>query len=285
MRFSNERGFIQAFVLLILLAGLGAGGYLVQQKTNFLPKAYELKGSLSGVITPHPTTSVSGPIVSTSKYYFELSPLPSVFMTSGADGYSVMATLRDAQWKVVTNQKDVSYQWSVDTFGGTPIVRVTPFSDCTNGIIAPCPNDHATIGATTIGPTTATNVRVKAIKTATNTTLAEGEFNVSLVQPDDFVTFRKVHPYGGENLRVGQQVPVRWEMDGKAVDYYNVYYQYYLGGKSKGGYIGEVKYPATSLNWTIPQELQGRQAVIVVDPRRNGVQVGQGRSDNYFNIK
>lgn len=59
-----QAGFVQVFVLLILLAGLAGSAYLVQQKTNFLPKAYELKGSLSGPITPTPTpiSSISSPI-------------------------------------------------------------------------------------------------------------------------------------------------------------------------------------------------------------------------------
>ncbi len=39
----KENGLVQVIVILILLAGLGIGAYLVAQKTNLLPKAYEPK--------------------------------------------------------------------------------------------------------------------------------------------------------------------------------------------------------------------------------------------------
>lgn len=46
----NQKGLAQIFLILILLAGLGLGVYLVQQKTNIFPKA-----SVSGPVSP--TTS------------------------------------------------------------------------------------------------------------------------------------------------------------------------------------------------------------------------------------
>lgn len=43
---NSQRGFAQVLVLLLLLGGLAAGVYLVQQKTNFLPKASEPKSKI-----------------------------------------------------------------------------------------------------------------------------------------------------------------------------------------------------------------------------------------------
>ena len=43
----NQKGFAQILVLLLLLAGIAVGVYLVQQKTNFLPKANDITPTLS----------------------------------------------------------------------------------------------------------------------------------------------------------------------------------------------------------------------------------------------
>lgn len=61
----RERGFAHIFVLILLLAGLGTGVYLVSQKTNFLPKAYlarTLSGPISGPVTSTPTPALGGNI-------------------------------------------------------------------------------------------------------------------------------------------------------------------------------------------------------------------------------
>lgn len=48
----NQRGFAHIFLILFLLAGLAVAVYLVQQKTNIFPKAYDsLSGPISGPIT------------------------------------------------------------------------------------------------------------------------------------------------------------------------------------------------------------------------------------------
>lgn len=53
----NQKGIAQILVILLLLAGLGAGAYLVQRPTNFLPKAYTGKQPVSAPVTPKPTKS------------------------------------------------------------------------------------------------------------------------------------------------------------------------------------------------------------------------------------
>lgn len=55
----DQKGFTHVLVLLLLLAGLGAGAYLVQQKTNFLPKA-SMTTPVSGPVTPTGPTGGAG---------------------------------------------------------------------------------------------------------------------------------------------------------------------------------------------------------------------------------
>lgn len=54
---SSQKGFAQILVMLLLLGGLGAAVVLVQQKTNFLPKAF-----FSRPITTPTPTHVSQPV-------------------------------------------------------------------------------------------------------------------------------------------------------------------------------------------------------------------------------
>ncbi|MBI2595990.1 hypothetical protein HYW46_04635 [Candidatus Daviesbacteria bacterium] len=58
-----QSGFAPVIVIVILLLGLGAGGYLVQQKTNFLPKAggetIQIVDSAGNPITTTPTPEVN----------------------------------------------------------------------------------------------------------------------------------------------------------------------------------------------------------------------------------
>lgn len=62
----NQKGFAHVLVMLLLVAGLAAGVYLVGQQTNLLPKAYEQK-TLSPPITPTPIpTSTPTPTVCTA---------------------------------------------------------------------------------------------------------------------------------------------------------------------------------------------------------------------------
>ena len=40
---NNQRGFMQVVAIVLVLVGIAGGAYLVQQKTNFFPKAAEPK--------------------------------------------------------------------------------------------------------------------------------------------------------------------------------------------------------------------------------------------------
>lgn len=48
MKLPNQKGFSQVLILVLILTGIGFGTYLVQQKTNLFPKAYNSQS----IITP-----------------------------------------------------------------------------------------------------------------------------------------------------------------------------------------------------------------------------------------
>lgn len=51
----NQKGAAPILAILLLLAGLGVGVYLIQKPTNILPKAYNrVNRSVSAPITPSP---------------------------------------------------------------------------------------------------------------------------------------------------------------------------------------------------------------------------------------
>lgn len=59
--FENQKGAVHILAILLLLAGLGVGVYLVQKQTNIFPKAYSPKQSAP--VLPRPTRPpVSAPI-------------------------------------------------------------------------------------------------------------------------------------------------------------------------------------------------------------------------------
>ncbi len=56
----NEAGILQLIVVLIILASLAVGVYLVQTRTNLLPKAYDnLSDPISTPVSPTPTPTIS----------------------------------------------------------------------------------------------------------------------------------------------------------------------------------------------------------------------------------
>lgn len=243
----------------------------------------ETKRDLGLIITsPTPTPVPTGDPY--SSYYLEHFSSQNIFVPAPTTSdYVINALLKDGQDRVITDQSGLVYNWTVEVFGGSPIASVTSFSSCTNGIQVPCPNDHAKITVPALGPTSSTNIKLTVAK-ASGYIIAETKFYLQLVSPENYVTFTDIYPNGGVKFNVGQIVPIRWNLVGNPVDYYNLGYQYYENGQLKGGYIGTVQYGTNSYNWTVPAVLAGKRAKISISPNKNSIVGGQGLSANYFAI-
>lgn len=63
---SRQAGFVPVVVLLLLLVGIGAGAYMIQQRTNFFPKAAEVKTAPQKVIENKDNVSPPNAITSTA---------------------------------------------------------------------------------------------------------------------------------------------------------------------------------------------------------------------------
>ena len=88
---NNERGLIQFIIIFVILLALGLGVYLVQTRTNLLPKAFNpLSGPISGPVT---SVDTDGDGFSDSKEQF-----------MGTDPSKICATSKtDNAWPVDTN--------------------------------------------------------------------------------------------------------------------------------------------------------------------------------------
>ncbi len=235
-------------------------------------------------VKPSPTP------VSGSSYYIEKLPIGGVYMVAPSEagsGYAVYALLRDGQGNVVANQSNLNYSWQVEQFGGGSTINVEPFAGCANGTQPPCPLDHANITVPSVGSTTSANLWVTVSDKTTNQILTKAEFVLNFVPKSEYVSFNTVKPgYSqGETYNVGQKVPISWNLVGTNVDYYNLGYFYYQDGANKSGYIGTVKYPISSYDWTIPAEIANQQVRISIEPRGKVVtNPGWGYSDWSFKV-
>lgn len=209
-------------------------------------------------------------------YYLEAWPMQGVLVEPGTD-YAVSALLKDRKGEVVKDQSGFEYIWTQKSYGGSP--TLTPFSGCTNGIKEPCPMDHATVTSPTEGYT---NLFVSVKDKSNNLTVAEGRFFVTIQK--NLVGINVLYPDGGEQFKIGQEIEIRWQLYNGLPDYYNVYYNYNDLGELKGGYIGTVKAPETSIKWTVPKELKNQSARVIVEANKNGT-AGNDISDSLFTVK
>jgi hypothetical protein len=113
--------------------------------------------------------------------------------------------------------------------------------------------------------------------------VAEGQFSLNLVDGPVY-NFQVTAPNGGESFKVGQDVNITWTNGPTAVDYYNIGYLYYKNGVLSFGSVGTAMWGTSNMHWIIPQELANQKVKIFMDPRLNGISVGQDTSDNYFSV-
>jgi|GEM_PF-6981070 len=110
-------------------------------------------------------------------YYLIPSPTSIVMpISSPTSGYGIMALLMIKNGGVVLDQKDFSYNWTIDN---SKIASIEPFTGCTHGILSPCPFDHADIKGLTRG---STKIRVRVIKNSTQSTVANAEFDLKVTK-------------------------------------------------------------------------------------------------------
>ena len=158
---NSQAGFAQILILVLLLVGLAAGVYLVQQQTNFFPKASTLQ-------------SVSRPITPKQEYTLVPSTSSTVYLTDSSSnpktGYHATLTLKDKKEAVVADQSGMTYTW---TASNANVVKVAPSSYCASGVNTPCPQAAADLSGGTPG-----TAIVTAVVTRNKKTLAQTTFNV-----------------------------------------------------------------------------------------------------------
>jgi len=127
---------------------------------------------LAFIPRPSPTLSPDG-------FALENVPVNQVQMpiSTAVTGYSIYVLLRDAQYQVVTDQSDFSYEW----LSANPrVVSVTPASACVRGVQQPCPNGHGDLKGISPGTTT---VSVRVTKKSLNRVIATTRFSVKVSAP------------------------------------------------------------------------------------------------------
>lgn len=245
---------------------------------------------------PAPTPIQPNPIPDYKGVYLESVPSVSVFFPDSpipTQPTRVFAVLKDANGNVVKNQSNLQYVWSMDLTGGLfPIIQIMPEPSCTNGIMPPCPQDHANIRVVKYNSgVSANNINLKVINRINQQVVATSKFYINIVPAGNFVKINNVRPGGGETLKAGQTIPVTWQSQTQSkVDYYNVYYVYYKDGKPAGGFVGSSQYipgqsSPTQVKWTIPAELKDKSVRINVQAMVKSIVSGAGVSQDYFFVK
>lgn len=134
---ANQKGFAHILILVLLLAGVGAGVYLVQTKTSFLPKAYNKKSTstpISHPITPTPTYII--PTLTPTPTYIiptlTLTPTPTQSLVAPSISSVTIENSRDNC--IVGSQGPESNRIRISwTNSATPVMKVlisktNPFS-------------------------------------------------------------------------------------------------------------------------------------------------------------
>lgn len=164
---SNQKGVAQILVILLLLAGIGTGVYLVQKQTNIFPKAY------------NPTKSLSGPISPKQEYTLIPSTTSVIYLSNSSSnprsGYLAKVTLKDKTGMEVANQRNMVYTW---TASNPEVVNIIPSAYCAPGVSEPCPQAQAQLAGGTAGL-----AQVNVVVTRNRKILAQTSFNVSVAQP------------------------------------------------------------------------------------------------------
>lgn len=128
--------------------------------------------SAEPTITPIPTPSPS-PVV----YYMAPQPSSSISLKNSSSA-TLFALLKSSGY-VVTDQSDIEYVWEIKYPSSNPaIISLVPFNQCERGIQPPCPNDHATVSASSTG---SAYVYASAIKKSSKQLLVKDLFYINVI--------------------------------------------------------------------------------------------------------
>jgi len=133
----------------------------------------------SGVVSY--AQSTNSPFVYPATDHFTLTPSEeniTMPVSSPNSSYGIYAILKN-NGEVVKDQSSYEYHWL-----SGDLVALQPFSACTNGIVDPCPQDHASLTAKKVGNTIITLVVAKKGATGCNDSncIARVNFNVNVVE-------------------------------------------------------------------------------------------------------
>lgn len=135
---------------------------------------------MTSTVTATPTSTVVVPNVS---YTLEAIPGNRITMSLGS-AYSIQALLkRDGE--VITNQLEFSYNWEASDWTTAPAM---PFDACTNGMVLPCPYDHARILGLKAGEASVWVDVFRYTGTGTRTLVARKVFQVVVQERPGTVT-------------------------------------------------------------------------------------------------
>lgn len=130
--------------------------------------------------TPLPTKPavVSPTTTPTPKKQFSFEKQSPTISFPMNNGYGLSVVLLDENGQIVTNQEGFSYQWSSDN---PAVGEIKPWSVCTRGIQAPCPEDHAAIAPKMPGTTT-----IKASVSKNGAVLDTMQWSVTITEKETY---------------------------------------------------------------------------------------------------